>query len=258
MKLLDSVKAGLSKKLPAELVELLIKCYTIIKTNFILYKHENTELNASKLSEAVYRILEFYFDKKYSPIDKHISKLTEKCRQFEQRPSAGEDDSLRIHIPRTIILIVDIRNKRGVGHISGIHDPNLCDSTLVVSCSDWIMAELLRLFGGFKIDEAQRLVDQLIDIKYPLIYQIDDVKRVLEPRMSYTQKVLLLLRGEYPSKLSDRTLFEWVEHSNFSIFKRDVLKQLHKRKQIEYSKTQCLILPPGITEVDAKIQKIYE
>lgn len=245
MKFLTAVKSNLEKKLPKELVENLINHYVEIKTNFNLAKHENTELNASKFSEAAFRILEHALDGKHTLLSKQIHGFTDKCREFEQRSSTGVDDSIRIHIPRTLILIVDIRNKRGVGHISGIHSPNLADSILVTKCCDWVLAEFLRLFNDLPIDEAQSVVDKLVAIDLPIIAKIGNIKRVLNTDFTYSEQVLILLYEEYPSDVGERTLFGWVEHSNFSSFKRDVLNNLHTKRFIEYTKDKCLILPPG-------------
>ena len=253
MKLLTIVKSNLEKKLPKGLVEKLLEHYEHIKNNLNLDKHENTELNASKFSEVVFRIIEYVLDGKYTPLGKQIHKFTDRCRQFEKKPSVGGDDSTRIHIPRTLILIVDIRNKRGVGHVSGIHNPNLSDSLLVTKCCDWILAELLRLFNDLSIDEAQKIVDQLINIDLPLIAKVESIRRVLRTDLTYLQQVLVLLYGEYPLSVKDRTVFEWVEHSNFSAFKRDVLRQLHQKRFIEYRNENCLILSPGKRIVEEKI-----
>jgi hypothetical protein len=245
MKFLDAVRLNLIKKLPKELADKLIEHYLEIKNNFTLLKHENTEINASKFSEAVFRIIEYALSGNYTPLGQQIHQFTDKCRQFENTPSAGKDDSLRIHIPRTLILILDIRNKRGVGHVSGIHNPNLADSMLVTKCADWVLAELLRLFNNLSLDEAQRIVDQLVSIDLPIVAKIAGIKRVLRTDFKYGEQVLILLYEECPALVLDKDLFKWIEHSNFSAFKRDILKTLHSKRCIEYNNGQCLILPPG-------------
>lgn len=247
---LTTVKSGLIKKLPKELVHKLIEHYSEIKNNFTLLRHENTELNGSKFSEIVFRIIEFVVTGKYTPLGKQIRNFTDRCRQFEQKPSTGIDDTIRIHIPRTLVLITDVRNKRGVGHVSGIHNPNLPDSILVTKCCDWILAELVRVFSKLSLDDAQKLVDQLVEIDSPYIAKIGGKRRVLLPQLTYPQQVLLLLYEEYPSCIDDRKLFEWVEHSNFSSFKQNVLKRLHTKRFIEYDNRECLILPPGRKHVE--------
>lgn len=52
-------------------------------------------------------------------------------------------------------------------------------------------------------------------------------------------------------------LFAWVEHSNFTVFKRSVLEPLHKKRLIEYDKSAdtVTISPLGIKEVEHRILK---
>ena len=66
-------------------------------------------------------------------------------------------DAIRLHIPRTLRLVYDIRNKRDVAHLGPDIDPNLQDSTLVVSALDWVLAEFIRLYhAGMTPDNAQK------------------------------------------------------------------------------------------------------
>jgi len=50
-------------------------------------------------------------------------------------------------------------------------------------------------------------------------------------------------------------LFKWTEHSNLSVYKRDVLRRLHSRRLIEYDEsTEAIALSPlGIKEVEENI-----
>lgn len=219
---------------------------------FRLGRHENTELNASKFAETVYRILQSITDSAgtYTRLGQHIPRFTEKCRGFEQADNTRFDVSIRMHIPRALILIVDVRNGRGVGHVSGIHSPNLMDSTMVVRVADWIVAELLRLYHGCSIDKAQALVDTIVQIDLPMVADLGDVRRVLDTTLSYPEQTLILLYCEASNRVRARDLFEWTEHSNWSIYRSSVLQRLHHRREIEYRNEQCLILPPGILRIE--------
>lgn len=68
--------------------------------------------------------------------------------------------------------------------------------------------------------------------------------------MSHRNKVLHFLYSEQKEKITDKVLFEWCEHTNFTVFKKDVLKKLHGDKEIEYSNGECIILYPGIKKVE--------
>lgn len=67
-------------------------------------------------------------------------------------------------------------------------NPNLADATLLATASDWILAEILRLHYDCTLDEAQAIVNGLVQRKLPLVYEIDGMKRVLNSRLGYKQK----------------------------------------------------------------------
>lgn len=258
MNTLEEISNNLKKHIEPALVDKLLEHYSKIKKNYRVNVHESAELNGSKFSEVVFRILENKKNPsgKFTPLDKEIKGFGDRCKEFEQLPRAEfPDDTIRIHIPRLITTLVDIRNKRAVGHISGIHSPNLMDSTLVVHCADWILAELIRLYHGCTTDEAQRIVEKIIEIDIPLIANLGDVQRVLDPKIKYPDQVLLFLMRSYPKKITDQNLYEWTEHSNQTLFRRDVLKRLHQTRKIEYKNGECLILPPGYKYIQDKINE---
>ena len=246
---LDRLKQDFSTRYPPAIVGELVDAYERIKENFFLGRHEPAELNAGKLCEAVVRILEFAAKGTFTPTRAQIRNMGERLRSFENQTSLS--DSLRLHIPRVANALYHVRNSRGVGHIGGDVNPNLGDATLLATGADWIIAEFVRLQYSCTLDEAQGIVEALVQRRLPLVYAIGGKKRVLNPKLSTAQQVLLLLSGEYPGSVDDVTLFEWTEYSNFSMFKRAVLRALHKRRHIEYSVPSCTILPPGLRLVEA-------
>jgi hypothetical protein len=82
-------------------------------------------------------------------------------------------DSIRLHIPRAIRVVYDIRNKRDAAHLADDIDPNLQDATLVISNLDWILAEFIRLYHNVSADEAQKIIEGLVARKVPVIEDFD-------------------------------------------------------------------------------------
>jgi len=244
---LSELEADLSLSLPNDLVKLLLNAYSEIKENFYIGKHEPAELNAGKLCEIVLRVLQVETNQRPTPFTTHIRNLAEEFRKFEN--AAGANESIRFHIPRLASAVYNIRNKRGVGHAGQEVNPNLADSTIVAAASDWLIAEFIRIHYRCSLEEAQATVDGLVQRRIPLVYDIDGVKRVLNPDLSSAQKTLLLL-ASVPNGMSETDLFASIEHSNRSVFRRDVLRMLHQKRQIEFSGTKCTILPPGLKVVE--------
>ena len=145
MKLLQQFKIDFKTIFPIDLVDALIDCFAEIKTNYILEKWEPSELNGGKFVEVAIRILQFTcFGGKYTPIGISIGNTFAELQRIERIP-ATIHDSYRLHIPRCLGAIYNIRNRRGVGHLSGDINANKADALIVITISEWILAELYRL-----------------------------------------------------------------------------------------------------------------
>lgn len=250
--MLQKVKADLQSRLPSELIEALLNSYKEIKDNFYLERHEPSELNGGKFVEAYYRILQYETNGgTYTPIGTQTQDLIGNLRKFEQIPASNTLESFRINIPRTLLVMYNIRNKRGVGHLGGDVNPNKSDASLLVACADWLMAELFRIHYSCSLDEAQTIVDALVQRNLVLVHQIDDKKRVLLSNLSHKDQTLLLLASEFPNKVKDDEILCWIEPKNKSSYRNRILKSLHSDRMIEYDDSRkCAILPPGLIYVE--------
>lgn len=252
--MLQKVRTDLQSRLPLELVDALLLSYEEIKQNFYLGKHEPSELNGGKFVEACFRILQYETNAgSYTSIGTPIRDLIGKLRGFEQIPSANAKESFRIHIPRTLVAMYNIRNKRGVGHLGGDVNPNRSDASLLVACADWVMAELFRICYQCSLEEAQMVVDALVQRRLSLVYELEDTKRVLLPRLSHKDQTLLLLASEFPDRVSEADLLVWIEPKDKSSYRRRILRTLHSERMIEYEEPNwCRILPPGLRYVETQ------
>ena len=117
-------------------------------------------------------------------------------------------------------------------------------SSVLTSCN-WIMAELVRVFHGVPIPEAQDIVDNLVERRMPLLWIGDEMRRVLDPKMGLREQILLLLCTS-PGKISTADLQKWTGYKNGTYF-RKLLRQMHDDRLIELAHDggMALILPPG-------------
>lgn len=226
--------------IPSGLRNPLIDTYKNIEKNFRERRWEPAELNGGKLCEIVYTILEGLGNGQFSNRPKKPQNMVDACRSLERINSSQIPRAVKIQIPRMLIALYEIRNNRGVGHVGGDVDPNLMDATQVMAMSQWIMADLVRIFHGTTTDEAQQVVDGLVERQVPLVWVVGDQKRILDNTLSMKDKVLLLLHSNI-HPVFFKNLFGWVEHSHASNFKRTVLNPLHLQKYIEYDKAKELI-----------------
>jgi hypothetical protein len=249
--MIEKVSTDLKSKLPSELVDALLATYDDLKQNFYIGKHEPSELNGGKFCEACYRILQYETNGGiYTPIAVWIPDLIGKLRNLENLPATPTNDTFRFHIPRVLIAMYNVRNKRGVGHLGGDVNPNLADSSLLVACADWVMADLFSIYYQCSLDEAQNIVNAFAQRKLMLVHETEDIKRVLLPSLSHRNQTLLLLSSAYPDKVLVEELVQWIEPANKSLYQSNILRKLHKDRLIEFNYSGwCMALPTGLNYV---------
>ena len=129
-----------------------------------------------------FRILEQITTGKWTPLGKSIDtdKLMEKFRNLD---SSAFVDSVRLHIPRALRLVYDIRNNRDAAHLADGIDPNLQDANVVVSTINWVLAEFVRLYHSVPADEAHRIVGEIVTRTVPIIQDFDGHLKVWKPSL---------------------------------------------------------------------------
>jgi hypothetical protein len=172
---------------------------------------------------------------------------------MEKEP-ASFGRSVRIQLPRMLIALYEIRNNRNVGHVGGDVDPNHMDAVCVLQMAKWTVAELVRIFHGATLAEASAIVEALSEREVSLIWDAGSVRRVLDNGLSMLEKTLVLLFGS-AQLLSEAELIASLEHSNLSVYRRDVLRRAHADRLIEYNENTktVKISPLGIRRVETKI-----
>jgi hypothetical protein len=97
-------------------------------------------------------------------------------------------------------------------------------------------------------------VEALSERELALVWDTGATRRVLDNSLTMIEKTLVLLfSSTAPMKEAD--LISHVEHSNASVYRRDVLRKAHKDRLIEYTEVDGLvkISPLGIKRVESEI-----
>jgi len=194
--MIDKVKDQLIKTYPQELIDSILDSYKELAESFIRGKIRPSEVEGGRFCEVTIRMLQYKTTGTYTPIGTPLNLDTE-INVLRNLPATSFDDSIRLHIPRTIRVIYDIRSKRDSAHLGNI-DPNLMDGTLVLNCCKWILAELFRMESQISIEEAQRIINSLVEKEVPIIQDFGGFKVILNPQLSAKDRILVLLcdRGE--------------------------------------------------------------
>ena len=234
----------------------LLKEYNTIVQNYFEMKWLPSELSGGRFSEIVYCILDSIGKRNYNSKPSKPSNIVAACKTLESNTNLCR--SFRILIPRILPVLYEIRNNRNVGHIDGDIDSNEMDSFTVLTLSNWIIAEMVRVFNGVSSDEAKKLVESITERKIPIIWSDDTVKRVLTDKLALQDQILVLLASNNSEARFDE-LALWCEVKNVTYFRKN-LKKLHTARFIEYKEKagEIILLPPGNIYVTELIQKISE
>ncbi len=248
----QNIKKILSSNIDSDLVERLSKHYKDLKQKFFLGQYEPSQLNCAKFVEVVLRILEYTTKGNYTPFNKNVS-LDNLAKEFERLPKNKFSDSIRIHIPRILRVIYDIRNKRGVAHIGKIN-PNLMDATFVVSACDWIMAEFIRLYFTDEPNVVQKIIESIVEKKVPIIEEFDNDLKVLNPNLSVADKILLILYKKHPNYVSTDNLKNWIKPKSPAHI-TTVLRQLDNNTTVHRKGKENILTRKGIEYIEKKLLK---
>jgi hypothetical protein len=240
--------------LPNGLRAPLLAAFNEIMRNFRENRWEPSELNGGKLCEIAYTIIRGYADGKMPARPSKPTNMVDACKAMEAFDQTRFPRSIRIQIPRMTVALYEVRNNRGVGHVGGDVNPNHMDARAVVEMAKWIMAELIRVFHGLDTTEATAVVEALVERTVPIVWEVQGRRRVLDPKLSKGDQTLLVLYAS-SGPILDRDLAGWVEHSNLSVYRRDVLRPAHRSRLIEYDEPsgRVYLSPKGVAYVEEKL-----
>lgn len=248
--------ANLLPRLPQPLVSELQENWQQLQRAFSEGKFDRVELAGGKICEALMRILEWFDSgrKEYTPPNRALSNFERQARSFESKTELA--DSLRFHVPQVMIAVYTMRNRRGASHIGAEVSPNHMDGRFVMAAVGWLLSEIVRLENASSPEEARLAIEQLTRPKVPLIWEPSGVKRILDASLSHKDQTLALLYANHPQPVAEKDLVSWVEASNPSVYRRDVLRPAHRARLLEYdgiARTVSLS-PSGLNYVEQNIE----
>ena len=247
---LDAALSGIQVKYRSRITA----AYLDLKKNRLEGRIDTAGLSAGKFCEAVLRHLQFIVTGTSTPFNRRIPNFADACRQLITSPTTSASESERIVIPRALVFTYTIRNKRGIGHVGGDVDANRIDLAVLSSMADWVVCELIRLYHGLSLEEAQDLVDGISIRRLPIIWEVAGRKRVLQDGLPARDQVLLILYSSTDSILVE-DLLAWVEYKRMDQFKQRVLRPLHDTRLIEFDReSDCIFLSPkGANDVEERL-----
>lgn len=250
--MLTRVRATLANQLPAFLVDELIDAYVDAKRSYFLGGLRLSGVEGGRFSEAAFRLLEHIATGASTPIGQTLA-TDAVIQRLASVPRGSLPESIRLHIPRSLRVVYDIRNRRDVAHLADGIDPNLQDGTLVVGVLDWIVAELLRLYhSGLEPNEAARMVDSLVTRRAPVVQDFSGFPKVLKTGLASGDHVLVLLYDRGGAGATFDELRQWVVPAMRANLRRTLERLVHKTATVHYDGDRYIITRSGELDVEAR------
>lgn len=178
--------------LPSHLSAKLTEEYIEIKKRFAMNDWGPGQLKGGRFAEVVLRIYQHLLGEAVTPFGTDIP-ATEKTRILNLAQSAGAMDAhVRQKTVPLVRLLLDFRNNRDAAHLGGF-DANSMDTLFVMTSATWILCELVRVYGGYGMHEAQEIVDGLSAKEYPVIIERNGELFIARHDLDAKQEVLVIL-----------------------------------------------------------------
>ena len=252
----NAIAQGLKKSLPDRLVDELLDAHREAKTNFYIGGQRLSGVEAGRFCEAALRILQSITTGAFTPIGQSLNS-ERTIEALSNLPAAAHPDSVRLHIPRCIRMVYDVRNKRDLAHLADGIDPNQQDATLVIGSIDWVLAEFIRLYHRVSADEAHAIIDGIVTRAAPSVQDFDGFLKVLRTDLRAGNVCLLLLyaRGERGASFGEisgwvppksrgklrRTMKKLVEQDAHAV-ELQGLYRITKSGQLEVERQKLIVL----------------
>ncbi len=105
--------------IPAQFRYKIVKAFLEVKKRLSEGNDESLGLAAGKLCESVLRFLQSEIRKTSTPFGPQIPDFASECRKLIESPRTADVEGLMVVMPRALVFIYTLRNKRGIGHVGG-------------------------------------------------------------------------------------------------------------------------------------------
>ena len=241
--------------IPAALNEKLIEEYLDIKKRFVINDWGSGQLKGGRFAEVMLRIYQHLLGETITPFGTDIV-AHEKTRILNTVGGAANIDAhVRQKTVPLVRLLLDFRNNRDSAHLGGF-DANSMYSLLVVTRATWMVCELVRVYGGYPMPEAQKIVDALSVKEYPVIMERDGELFIARHDLNAKQEVLVLLTKSTSAPVE--FLQEKAGDSNKSRFQRNLREMVADKFIGQSASGEYFIMPRGQALVTKKSLLTYK
>ncbi len=234
-----------STSISQDLWDRLIEEYLEIKKRYSMCDWGPGQLKGGRFAEVVLRVFQQLLSMPITPLGTDVSakEKTNILNAVQSHPAL--DEHVRQKTVPLIRLLLDFRNNRDSAHLGGFN-ANAMDTLFVMTSATWVLCELIRVYRGCQMPNAQKIVDGFAVKEYPVIMEVDGDAFITRHDLTTNQEVLVLL-SKY-SRMDSDTLFVKTKDKNKTRFK-NMLTRMVAEKTIGETSGQYFIMPRGVEVV---------
>jgi len=228
--------------IPADVSAKLVDEFLEIKKRFAMDDWGPGQLMGGRFAEVMLRVYQHLLGQPLTPFGTDIPAAQKNTILTQVTNSPAIESQVRQKTVPLTRLLLDFRNNRDVAHLGGF-DANSMDTLFVMNSATWMLCELVRVYGGYPMAEAQRIVDGLAVKEYPVVMERNGELFITRHDLGSKEEVLVLLTknaGATEDFLSART-----GDSNNSRFRRNLREMVAERLIGRGADGQYFIMPRG-------------
>ena len=211
---------------------------------YVLCDWEPATLDGGQFAELAARII-YHIDSG----NLNRRKSVDSCLSYVEDPNNSNPHAFphrrtALHLARVLRTVYKFRSQRGAVHIDPDYSANELDSTLVIGCVRWVMAEILRIFWTGDAREAARAIREIIRYEVPSVLEVDERHLVLRTDCSVEEEVLILLHNAGERGMTRDALGAAVPKTSSAISKALAKLQSATRREVLRRGRGSLILTP--------------
>jgi hypothetical protein len=231
--------------IPSELGDKLVEEYLDIKKHYSMSDWGPSQLKGGRFAEVMLRIYQYLLGEAAAPfgVDIPANAKTRILNSVQNHPNV--DEHIRQKTVALARLLLDFRNNRDVAHLGGFNASSM-DSLFVMTSATWVLCEIVRVYGGYPMMQAQEIVDGLSIKDYPVIFERDGELFIARHDLKAEKEVLVLLARNDKADFS--FLFSKTKDRNKSRFEGK-LEEMIASKLVGKKGADYFLMPRGAATV---------
>ncbi|HUV16144.1 MAG TPA: hypothetical protein VMW28_06235 [Pelolinea sp.] len=180
--------SNISSQVDIKLFELLIDEYINLENRFVFCDWEPLTLDGGQFTEIYSRII-YHLDSGNLNRRKGVNECLEYIEDIKnQNLHSAIDLRAFRHMCKVLRTVYKFRSQRGSIHIDPDYSANEIDGFYLVAAIRWLLAELIRLFWNGTPVNASTIIKEIVNYKYPIIFNGGDIPLIMEKNFQPKKK----------------------------------------------------------------------